>query len=273
MTSRRTHSPEFKAPVAMEAISGRKTLQEIAADHAIHPIQVSQWKKQLLESAGNLFANSSMDKERGVQQTRGAELFQKIGKLKMELEWLIKSLSSSTVHEQRRLVDQSHPKLSFRRQCEMLSLQKSNPYYKPVSVRAETLRMMARIDARYLEDPASGSRRMVDNLAAEGIEMGGDQVRHLLRSMVLRALYPKPRTTIPGDLSEPFPCLADSEKIQAPDEVWATDIIYIPHRMGFLNMVAIVDLYSRNILGWKLLNSHGTEFCMLSLEMGLAFVR
>jgi transposase-like protein len=90
MTTRRTHSPEFKARVAMEAISGRKTLQEIAADHAIHPIQVSQWKKQLLESASDLFGKGRKDKERGDQQTREAELFQEIGKLKMELEWLKK---------------------------------------------------------------------------------------------------------------------------------------------------------------------------------------
>ena len=90
MTTRRTHSPEFKARVAMEAISGRKTLQEIAADHAIHPIQVNQWKKQLLESASDLFGKGRKDKERGDQQTREAELFQEIGKLKMELEWLKK---------------------------------------------------------------------------------------------------------------------------------------------------------------------------------------
>ena len=90
MTTRRTHSPELKARVAMEAISGRKTLQEIAADHAIHPIQVSQWKKQLLESASDLFGKGRKDKERGDQLTREAELFQEIGKLKMELEWLKK---------------------------------------------------------------------------------------------------------------------------------------------------------------------------------------
>ena len=65
MTTRRTHSPEFKARVAMEAISGRKTLQEIAADHSIHPFQVSQWKKQLLESASDLFGKCRKDKERG----------------------------------------------------------------------------------------------------------------------------------------------------------------------------------------------------------------
>ena len=74
----------------MEAISGRKTLQEIASDHAIHPIQVSQWEKQLLEGASDLFGKGRKDKERGDQQTREAELFQEIGKLKMELEWLKK---------------------------------------------------------------------------------------------------------------------------------------------------------------------------------------
>jgi transposase-like protein len=101
--------PELKARVAMEAISGRKTLQEIAADHAIHPIQVSQWKNQLLEGAGDLFSKRIKGKEKEKQQNRGAELIQEIGKLKMELEWLKKSLSSSTAHELRRLVNQNHP--------------------------------------------------------------------------------------------------------------------------------------------------------------------
>ena len=84
MSKRRTHSPEFKARVAMEAISGRKTLQEIAADHAVHPIQVSQWKKQLLEGASDLFIRGNKT------QAKEAELFQQIGKLQMELEWLKK---------------------------------------------------------------------------------------------------------------------------------------------------------------------------------------
>ena len=110
---------------------------------------------------------------------------------------------------------------------------------------------------------------MVDYLAAEGIEVGRDRVRHLMRRMGLRALYPKPRTTIAGDPSERFPCLVDLETIKAPDEVWATDITYIPLRKGFLYLVAIVDLYSRHILSWKLSNSLDTEFCLDALEMAL----
>ncbi len=88
-------SPEFKGRVAMEALSGRKTLQEIAADHAIHPIQVSQWKQQLLEGASELFTRSKQTKDKGQGQARPgqakeAELFQQIGRLQMELEWLKK---------------------------------------------------------------------------------------------------------------------------------------------------------------------------------------
>ena len=90
MSKRRTHSPEFKARDAMEAISGRKTIQEIAADHAVHPIQVSQWKRQLLDGASELFTRGKQSKDKEESQAKEAELFQQIGKLQMELEWLKK---------------------------------------------------------------------------------------------------------------------------------------------------------------------------------------
>ena len=90
MSKRRTHNPEFKARVAMEAISGRKTIQEIAADHAIHPIQVSQWKRQLLDGASELFTRGKKTKNKEEEQAKEAELFQQIGRLQMELEWIKK---------------------------------------------------------------------------------------------------------------------------------------------------------------------------------------
>ena len=74
----------------MEAISGRKTIQEIAADYAIYPIQVSQWKKQPLESASELFTRGKKDLDKDYGQAKKAELFQQIGRLQMEFEWLQK---------------------------------------------------------------------------------------------------------------------------------------------------------------------------------------
>ena len=198
MNKRRTHSPEFKAKVAMEAISGRKTIQEIAADHAIHPIQVSQWKKQLLEGASELFTRGKKSKDKEEGQAKEAELFQQIGRLQMELEWLKKNRSCSDAHGLRKLVDHDHPELSVSRQCALLDLPRSTLYYTPTPVRESTLQIMARIDALSQEDPCSGSRRMVDYLARDWIPICRDRPRNLLRRMGLRAGKAAPARQGPG---------------------------------------------------------------------------
>jgi len=88
MGKRRAHSPEYKARVAMDAICGRKTLQMITADQSILPIQISQWKKQLLEGSCELLTRGKKSQSKDDGQAQKAELFQQIGKLQMELEWL-----------------------------------------------------------------------------------------------------------------------------------------------------------------------------------------
>jgi len=129
---------------------------------------------------------------------------------------------------------------------------------------------MARIDALYLEDPCSGSRRMVAYLGREGIPISRERARNLMRRMGLRAIYQKPRTTVPGDPAKRFPCLVDLKAITTVDHVWATDITYIPLQKGFLYLVAIMDLHSRHVLSWKLSNSLDTEFCLDALEVALS---
>jgi putative transposase len=81
--------------------------------------------------------------------------------------------------------------------------------------------------------------------------------------MGLRAIYLKPRTTVPGDPVKGFPCLVDLRQITAVDQAWATDITYIPLQKGFLYLVAIAGLQSRNVLSWKLSNSLETEVCLM----------
>ncbi len=231
---------------------------------------MSQWKRQLLDGASELFTRGKKTKDKEEGQVKEAELFQQIGRLQMELEWLKKNLSCSEARELRKLVDHDHPELSISRQCALLGLARSTLYYRPTPVRQSTLRIMARIDALYLDDPCSGSRRMVAYLAREGIPISRDRVRNLMRRMGLRAIYQKPRTTVPGDPSERFPCLVDLREVTAVDQVWATDITYIPLQKGFLYLVAIVDLFSRHVLSWKLSNSLDTEFCLEALEMALS---
>ena len=129
---------------------------------AIHPFQVSQWKRQLLDGASEQLTRGRQTKDKEDGQAKEAELFQQIGRLQMELEWLKKSLSCSDARERRKLVDHDQPELSVSRQCLLLGLPRSTLYYRPTPVRESTLRIMARIDAFYLDDPCSGSRRMVE---------------------------------------------------------------------------------------------------------------
>jgi putative transposase len=146
----------------------------------------------------------------------------------MELEWLKKNLSCSDARELRQLVDHDHPDLSVSGQCALLGLPRSTLYYQPTPVHQSTLRIMAGIIALYLEDPCSGSRRMVDYLAKDGIPSSRDRVRNLMRRMGLRAIYQKPRTTVQGEPSERFPCQVDLKPVWSVDLVLATDITYIP---------------------------------------------
>ena len=117
------------------------------------PIQVSQWKRQLLDGASELSIRGKKSKDQNVGQAKEAERFQQIGRLQMELEWLNKSLSCSDARELHKLVDDDHAKLSISRQYVLLGLPRSTLYYRPISVRESTLRIMVRIDALDLENP------------------------------------------------------------------------------------------------------------------------
>jgi len=177
---------------------------------------------------------------------------------------------SLAAHELRKLVNHEHPLLSVRRQCDLLGLPKSTLYYMPVAVDPQTLRVLDRIDAWYLKEPAAGSHRMVDYLAGEGIEVGHDRDGHLMHRMALRAINQKPRTTSLGDPAERFPSLVELKKIALPDDIWGADITFISFQRVFISLVAIIDLYSRYSVSWKLLNSLCTEFCLFALVTALA---
>jgi putative transposase len=128
---------------------------------------------------------------------------------------------------------------------------------------------MARIYALYLDDPCSGSRRMVGYLARDGIPISRDRVRNLMRRMGVTGDLPGTPHHSAGGPSEPFPCLVDLSMVTAVDQVWATDITYIPMQKGLLYLVANLDLFSRNVLSWKPSISLDTEFCQDALEMAL----
>jgi putative transposase len=129
---------------------------------------------------------------------------------------------------------------------------------------------MRLLDEQYLRTPFYGSRRMTKWLRREGNTINRKRVQRLMRMMGLEAIYPKPKTTQRGCGHKIYPYLLRNVEILRPDQVWSTDITYIPMRRGFLYLVAVIDWYSRYVLSWRLSNSMELRFCMEALEESLA---
>ena len=161
-------------------------------------------------------------------------------------------------------------RLPITRQCQLLDLNRSSVYYQRAPVPGEDLAMMRRIDEMHLKRPFYGSRRLRDWLQTEGHTVCRKKVRRLMALMGIRALYPKKRTSQPGKGHKIYPYLLRDLKVDRPNQVWATDISYIPMAKGFVYLVAIMDWHSRKVLSWRLSNSMDTDFCIEALEEALA---
>jgi putative transposase len=151
-----------------------------------------------------------------------------------------------------------------------LSVSRASVYRSARGESAENLALMRRIDAVFLEHPFFGSRQMARFLRREGIVAGRHRVRRLMRVMGLRAIYRVPRTSDPHPGHKIYPYLLRDLAVKRANQVWCTDISYIPMRKGFLYLVTIMDWYSRKILSWRLSNTMDTAFCLETLEEALA---
>jgi putative transposase len=160
-----------------------------------------------------------------------------------------------------------------RRQCELLGLHRSTCYYETVPESAANLALMRRIDEQYLRTPFYGSRRMTAWLQREGEEVNRKRVQRLMRLMGVEAIYPKRRTTVPGAGHKIYPYLLRNVTVTRPNQVWSTDITYVPLRCGFLYLAAILDWYSRYVLSWRLSNTLDGDFCLEALEEALQIAR
>jgi putative transposase len=169
----------------------------------------------------------------------------------------------------RPLVEAGHPQLSVRRQCELLGLARSSLYYEPAPETAENLALMRLIDEEYTAHPFLGSRRMAVWLRARGQAVNRKRVQRLMRVMGLEAIYPKPRLSVPGQGHKVFPYLLRDVKVERPDQVWSTDITYVPMATGFTYLAAVIDWHSRYVIAWRLSNTLDGSFCLEMLDEAL----
>lgn len=171
------------------------------------------------------------------------------------------------------MVQWDHEELSIRRQCELLGLNRATLYYRGVGESAENLELMRVIDEQYLRTPFFGSRSMTTWLRRQGNDVNRKRIQRLMRLMGLEAIYPKPRLSQRGGDHRIYPYLLRNVKIVRPNQVWSTDITYIPMAHGFMYLVAVLDWYSRLVLSWRLSNSLESSFCVEALEEALSWQR
>jgi putative transposase len=159
--------------------------------------------------------------------------------------------------------------VTVKRQCELLSLNRTGVYYRPRPVPEADLQLMRRIDELHLQHPYFGARRLAKYLRREGFDVGRVHVGTLMQLMGIEALYRKPRTSIPARHSLIYPYLLAGLKIDRPNQAWSSDITYLPMAHGFLYLVAILDVASRKVLAFRLSNTLTADFCVEALKEAL----
>ena len=162
------------------------------------------------------------------------------------------------------------PKFSIRKQAKILNISRSRFYYQAVVKDPIDLEIMRKIDEIYLQYPFYGSRRITAHLNHyHNYDINRKKIQRLMRSMGIEAVYCKKKTTIANKEHQIYPYLLRNLDIITPNQVWAGDISYIPMKSGFMYLMAIIDWYSRYIVGWTLSNTLDSYFCLEALDLAL----
>jgi putative transposase len=175
------------------------------------------------------------------------------------------------LEDRREWIEPKHLMLSIARQCALVGVSRSSYYYEPLGAeREENLNLMRVLDRLYLKRPFYGVPRMTDWLRELGYRVNHKRVERLMRLMGLQATLPGPHTSQPHPEHVIYPYLLRDLKVERPNQVWCADITYVPMRRGSLDLVAVMDWFSRSVLSWELSNTLEVAFCVEALERALA---
>ena len=171
----------------------------------------------------------------------------------------------------RALVEKEHENLSVRRQCELLGVSRSGIYYVEKPMVSDDLEVMNRIDVIYTRTPFYGSRKIAKELSLElESPVNRKKVQRLMREMSIHGIAPGPNTSKPHPEHKIYPYLLRNYAIERSNQVWSTDITYIPMSRGYMYLVAIIDWFSRYVLSWELSNTQDIEFCLKALNAAVS---
>ena len=161
-------------------------------------------------------------------------------------------------------------KLSIQKQSKLLKVSRSSVYYKARPLSEDELKLMRAIDELHLEHPFAGSRMLRDFLLRDGVRVGRRHMRTVMRRMGIEAIYRKPNTSKPAQGHKIYPYLLRNVAVTRANQVWSTDISYIPMKHGFVYLIAVIDWFSRRVLSWKLSITMDVSFCLEALDEALS---
>lgn len=168
------------------------------------------------------------------------------------------------------MIEPDHRKLSIRRQCKLLKVSRTAFYYDPKPEARIDIEEKIRLKELFIQIPFYGYRKMAKELISEGFKTSPKRVRRLMKELGLRAVSPRKITSIPNRQNPIYPYLLRGKRIRYPNQVWATDITYLKLEKGFAYLVAIIDIWSRKVLTWKISTTLDSEFCIAAVKEALA---
>ena len=272
---RRKFSAEFKAKIVLEVIRGEKELNEIASDYEIAPNQIRNWKNEFLKNAAAAFDdNYTEDLKTQIQEKeRESEaLYKKVGQLTTQVDWLKKNLRKcldlngkvSLLRDQKGNKD-----LPLRTVAELLGISRKSIYRKPRQPDEQEIKAKRLIEELHTANPAWGSRQLSKQFKKNGILIGRLMTRKYINEMGITAIYPKPNLSKAAKGHKIYPYLLRNAVINQPNQAWSIDITYIRQNHGFVYLTAIIDWYSRCIVGWEIDDSLSTVMVLRALDKAL----
>ena len=254
--SRRNFSAEFKTNLVLQLLKGEKELNVFAVENDIQPNLLRNWKKEFLANASLAFDNKREDNLReklAEERKEKVEYAKKVGQLTMQVDWLKKNLKklsdlTTRVNLVRNL--STTKELPVSTGAKLLGINRTSVYYGGIPVSEEELECKSIIDHLHTDNPTWGARQISAQLKLRGYQVGCRKAGRYMREMDITPIYPKMNLSKRMKQAKVCPYLLRNAVIDRPNQVWSIDITYIPMKHGFLYLTAIIDWYSRCIVGW-----------------------
>ena len=276
---RRNFSAKFKSDLVIKLLKGEKDLNTLATENNIQPNLLRNWKKEFLNNASAVFDDKHEEnlKDKLAEERREkAEYAKKVGQLTMQVDWLKKNLKKFVDLTTRvRLVQNllTTKEIPASTSAKLLDINRTSICHKGSPVSYEELTCKEIIDHLHTDNPTWGARQMSAQLKNRGHLVGRRKARRYMNEMDIYPIYPKMNLSKRMQQTKVCPYLLRNAVIDAPNQAWSIDITYIPTRYGFLYLTAVIDWYSRCIVGWEVDDTLDTGMVINALKKSFSVAK